>query len=51
MFEHWRDALIKTAADSDPAFDEATERAWSRIIEPVIAKISAAQGSGASRPR
>jgi len=51
MFEHWRDALIKTAAESDPAFDEATERAWRRIIEPVVAKISAAQGSGVSRPR
>ena len=39
MFDRWRVALIDTAAECDPEFDDATRTAWETVIGDIIAKL------------
>jgi truncated hemoglobin YjbI len=32
MYDRWLDALVATAADCDPAFDEALRAAWREVV-------------------
>ncbi len=37
FFELWKDALVETVAEHDPAFDEQVRSAWSRVLDQAIA--------------
>lgn len=36
LYEHWQVALVSTAAEVDPHWDEETERAWNVILDSVV---------------
>ena len=40
MFALWREALIGTVAEFDPAYDNEVEQAWRQVIDRVIAKLA-----------
>jgi len=36
LYEFWQVALVSTAAEVDPEWDEETERAWNVILDTVV---------------
>jgi hypothetical protein len=42
MYALWLDALVATAAECDPAFDDALYQAWHAALAPAVARIAAA---------
>lgn len=36
LYEHWQVALVCTAAELDPQWDEDVERAWNSILDTVV---------------
>lgn len=39
MFTQWRSALIQTAEDCDPEFNESIRQAWCAVIDDLMAKM------------
>lgn len=39
QFQQWRHALIETASECDPEFDERIRRSWEQVIDNLIAKM------------